>query len=117
MNRKELGDWGEEKACAYLRGKGFLIIERNFRCLRGEIDIVAIKGDKLCFIEVKTRTSVRFGLPCQAVDSRKQVHMKRAADFFLMTRPQYQQLCPGLDIIEILSLPNGRLIRYLPDAF
>lgn len=117
MNNKELGSRGEEKACKYLQENGFRIVARNFRCLRGEIDIVATKDLTLCFIEVKTRTSVQFGLPCQSVNSKKQMHMKRAAEFYLMSKPEYVDFCPQMDIIEILFLPNGKFIRHLPEAF
>ena len=57
---KDLGDWGEEKACDFLRRHGFKIIERNYHTTFGEIDVVASKGDDYYFIEVKTRTSGDF---------------------------------------------------------
>ncbi len=57
---KDLGDWGEEKACDFLRRHGFKIVERNYHTTMGEIDIVAVKGDDYYFIEVKTRTGGDF---------------------------------------------------------
>lgn len=57
---KNLGDWGEEKACAFLQRHGFQIVERNYHTTMGEIDIIAAKGDDYYFIEVKTRTGSDF---------------------------------------------------------
>ena len=117
MNNKELGKCGEDRACKYLLENGFQVVARNFSCRLGEIDIVATKDLQLCFIEVKTRTSVHFGLPCQSVNGKKQMHMKKAAEFYRMSQPGYADFCPQMDIIEILFLPNGKFIRYLPAAF
>ena len=57
---KDLGDWGEKKACDFLCRHGFKIVEQNYHTTMGEIDIVAVKGDDYYFIEVKTRTSGDF---------------------------------------------------------
>ncbi|MBI2448208.1 YraN family protein [Candidatus Microgenomates bacterium] len=68
---KKIGDWGEEVAAKYLRARGYDIIKRNYRCYFGEIDIIARRGPNLVFVEVKTKTSNRFGLPEEMVDSVK----------------------------------------------
>ena len=117
MNRSDLGKWGEEKASEFLTKHGYFIAERNFRCRHGEIDIVAIKGDFLCFTEVKTRTSVYFGLPCEAVDSRKQARIKKVAQYYMLSHPESAKFSPRTDIIEILCLPDGKYIRHLLGAF
>lgn len=117
MNRIELGKWGEKKASVFLTKQGYFIVDRNFRCRFGEIDIVAIKDDFLCFAEVKTRTSVDFGLPCEAVNSRKRRHMKSVAQYYMLAHPEYATLSPRNDIIEILSLSGGNYIRHLSGVF
>jgi|SRR3989344_5665662 len=78
------GAWGEEYAAKLLTGKGYRIVEKNFRCMLGEIDIVAIDNDTLVFVEVKTRWSRKFGLPEEAVNERKLYKIRRVADFYLL---------------------------------
>ena len=117
MNRIELGKWGEEKAAVFLGDQGYFIIERNFRCRFGEIDIVSIKDEFLCFVEVKTRSSIGYGLPCEAVNDRKQRHIKNVAHYYILSHPEYAALSPRNDIVEILSLSEGNYIRLLSAAF
>lgn len=62
-NNKIIGAKGEEEVCKYLIRKGYTIIDRNFRCKQGEIDIIASKLNELIFIEVKTRRNIQFGYP------------------------------------------------------
>ncbi len=73
------GRLGEEQAAAYLTDLGYKILVRNWRCERGEIDIVAMDGGTLAFIEVKARRSDRFGTPADAVDHRKQERLRLLA--------------------------------------
>lgn len=69
--KDDLGRAGESRAVEYLTGIGYEILDRNWRCPQGEIDIVATIGDRLCIIEVKTRRSAAYGHPFEAVDARK----------------------------------------------
>lgn len=84
-------------ACKYLRAKGYSIVARNFRCRRyGEIDVIASKAGVLSFIEVKTRSSQRYGRPAEAVNLMKQRKIYRCAEYYLQ--------CAGLDgRIPVLS--------------
>ena len=75
-DKKKIGNLGEELATEVLKAKGYYIIRRNFSCPYGEIDIVAIKDKVLSFIEVKTRSSAQYGAPGEAVDFKKQKHIK-----------------------------------------
>jgi putative endonuclease len=83
MKRKETGDIGEQLALNFLKKKGFKIIETNYRCHRGEIDIVARKKDCLVFVEVKTRANLSFGTPEESITSTKQNHLELAANHYL----------------------------------
>lgn len=74
-----LGRQGEELAAAYLVDKGYKVLVRNWRCRYGEIDLVAMDGKTMVFIEVKTRQTVRLGLPAEAVDTRKQKRLRSLA--------------------------------------
>lgn len=74
-----LGRAGEDRAAAYLEKRGWRVLERNWRCRQGELDIVALDGDELVVVEVKTRRSLGFGHPLEAVDGRKRARLWRLA--------------------------------------
>lgn len=76
---RAIGDRGEQLAVDHLIAHGVQIVERNWRCDRGEIDIVGIDGDTLVFYEVKTRRSTRFGTPVEAVTPAKAHRLRRLA--------------------------------------
>jgi putative endonuclease len=83
-NAKQLlGQEGERLAEQYLKRKGYKVVERNYRCLSGEVDLIVLDQRVIVFVEVKTRTDDRFGTPFDAVEMRKQQKMIRAAQFFL----------------------------------
>lgn len=82
MERKETGNLGEKVAVDYLKGKGYRIIETNYRCRSGEIDIVARKGDYLIFAEVRTRSDLSFGGPEESISWSKAQHMGRSAEYY-----------------------------------
>ena len=81
--RVPLGRRGERAAEKYLRRNGYRIVKRNFRAAGAEIDLVAMDGDVLVFVEVKTRRSRDAGAPEEAVDERKQKQIRRAAEIFV----------------------------------
>lgn len=74
-----LGKRGEELAAAFLLGEGYTILDRNWRCPQGEIDIVAFDGVDTVFVEVKTRSSVAFGHPLEAITVQKLARLRRLA--------------------------------------
>lgn len=78
-----IGKKGEEIAVGLLKDNGYKILSRNYRTRLGEIDIVASDRDTVCFIEVKTRSCGKFGLPCEAVSAPKQRQVSKAALLFL----------------------------------
>ena len=108
MIKKKLGNLGEQIATEYLEKQNYKIIERNFYCRQGEIDIIAKDKKEIVFIEVKTRSNVNFGQPSEAVTSIKQKHMLKTAQYFL-----YKSNCANsfvrFDIIEVL-LVEGRFV-------
>ena len=116
--KKKRGKRGEDLACEFLKKNGYRIAERNFRCKMGEIDIVAIDGDQICFIEVKARTRTDYGMPRDAVDRRKQQKLLRCAQLYLKLHPWLlEQYSPRMDIIEILYREEGAYVRHTPSAF
>lgn len=83
FNKRKLGAEKETEVCAYLQGKGYEILERNFYSRHGEIDLIARKEEYLVFIEVKYRSGTAFGTPEAAVTSAKQRHLRAAAEYYL----------------------------------
>lgn len=80
MARKdELGRAGEDRAAAYLAERGYAILDRNWRCAEGELDIVAARGERVVAVEVKTRSGIAYGHPFSAIDDRKLTRLWRLA--------------------------------------
>lgn len=115
MNKTALGKYGEELASVYLKKVGYKIIERNFRIRGGEIDIIALEGKTLVYVEVKTRTTKQFGEPEEAVTWWKLKFLERAAKFY---RNNHSNLkLPELERIDVLAIdltaaqPSYNLIK------
>lgn len=104
MNTKNTGDWGEEKAAAYLKRRGYKIVGRNCRYRQGELDIVAERKDLVVFIEVKTRKNADFGEAREFVTAAKQQRLIAAAQLWMQECNCEKQ--PRFDVIEVYS-PNG----------
>jgi putative endonuclease len=114
--KKELGKKGEEIALRFLKKKGYRIIEKNYVCTMGEMDIIAKEKDTLAFIEVKTRTSTTFGPPQLAVNSKKQMQLSKVALYFLKEK-RIEDVKARFDVVAILLGPKGEEIELIQDAF
>lgn len=106
---KDLGDFGENAAENFLKKNGYKILERNFLTKGGEADIIALDDKTLVFIEVKTRSSLKFGLPAEAVNKRKINHMRRAAEWYIFKNPTDFEI--RFDIIEIIATISDGLFQ------
>jgi putative endonuclease len=102
---RAVGQQGEDLACAHIEGRGWELLDRNWRCTWGEIDIVARHGDVLVFCEVKTRRSQRFGSPVEAVTPAKAARLRRLAGRWLREHGASASLV-RVDVIGVL-LPAG----------
>ena len=121
-SRQALGAWGEDQAAAFLEKRGYAILDRNARTPYGEIDLVARQefpgeagagGDSksmIVFVEVKTRTSLKFGYPEQAVNSRKQEHMLASAEAYLQSHPELEDDW-RVDVIAVQRFRSGRPVE------
>lgn len=110
-----IGIWGENIAKEYLITEGYSILETNKLIGRKEIDIIATKGNRIAFVEVKTR-STPFTDPIEAVDKKKIKKLTLAADSFLRTFNIRHE--PQFDIITIIGTPeSGHTLTHYPDAF
>lgn len=81
-HNQRIGKWGEEIAASYLTQRGYDVVARNVRTPYGEIDIVAKQSETIIFVEVKTRTSDKMGLPEESITARKRQHMLSAAEHY-----------------------------------
>ncbi len=115
---KKIGNRGEELAEKFLQEQGYTIIERNFTCRQGEIDIIAKdnKQKELVFLEVKTRTSKKFGNAAEAVNKIKQKHIYQCAKYYIYINKIYN-IPIRFDIIEIKLHGNMYCVNQIKTAF
>lgn len=115
--KQELGRFGEIRACEYLVKKKYKIVERNFLCRQGEIDIIAIsKLNELVFIEVKTRRSLQYGSPCEAVTPYKIRNIKQCSKYYIFLHNLYE-LNVRYDVIEIMVYESFYSVNHIESAF
>lgn len=112
-NRRGIGTQYEEKAAGWLLGQGYRILERNFCCRQGEIDLIAREGGFLVFVEVKYRRDEAAGHPAEAVGLKKQRRIIRAAEYYRY-RKRIPETCPcRFDVVCIL----GDEVELIRNAF
>lgn len=114
-DHNELGKRGELLACSFLREKGYSILHTNWRRRRLEIDIIALDGDELVFVEVKTRATSLFGEPEDAVNPQKRRHLIQAANAYVI-KSGYDK-GSRFDVISIIIEKDKCTIHHIPDAF
>ena len=104
--KRAIGMYGEKIACDYLIKNDYNIMERNFGCAQGEIDIIAYdtRSDEVVFFEVKTRTNLMYGFPSEAVNKQKQRHILNTAKYYLYCKG-IENVYVRIDVIEIVA--NG----------
>jgi len=110
------GTEGERATADYLRARGYHILEHNFRCRGGEIDLIAIDGATLVFVEVKLRRSLARGAPIEAVTPLKQSRVRRAAQTYLAYSGQVFQRI-RFDVVCIVKSARKTDITHLKAAF
>jgi len=116
-SNQQVGEAGEELAVALLSAKGYRIIERNFRCKGGEVDIVARDGSTLVFVEVKTRRDLSYGPPQLAVTPFKQRQISKAALTWL-ARAKKPDAAARFDVVAITLLAGASpQVEHIVNAF
>lgn len=111
----DLGKKGEEMAVTFLEEQGYEILARNYVFHKSEIDIIARKDDVVCAVEVRTRSSVDFGLPEETVKSKKISNLLQAVNAFAEDIEDEVEF--RFDIIAIVKIGETFDIKHLPDAF
>ena len=112
----ELGKWGEDVAAEYLERQGYTIIERDWKSGHRDLDIIALDGDTIVFVEVKTRSNRMFTDPEMAVDYQKIRHLQQAANHYIKYRHINHDI--RFDIITVVGTMNDSpAIDHIKDAF
>lgn len=119
MNKRELGQKYEEKACEYMQKQGFRVLERNFRCRQGEIDIIGEQNGYLVFVEVKYRMAQTAGRAEEAVTYAKQKRICRTADYYRYMHKIGDDRAIRYDVIAIQGDKETEKeeIHWYPNAF
>lgn len=109
------GRMGEDLACRYLQDRGLVLVERNYHCRCGELDLVMRDSDQLVFVEVRYRRSHRYGLPAETITKSKQMRLIRTAARYLQHR-RYRSSC-RFDVIAISPTHGENVLQWIKDAF
>lgn len=112
---KQIGDNAEITALNFLLSQNFKLVEKNFRCKHGEIDLIMLKGNKLIFVEVRYRKHTAFGNAAESVDYRKQQKIIKTAEFFLQRHVNYNRYPCRIDVISVG--PDTQDINWITNAF
>jgi len=119
--RKYLGKVGEAAAAWYLEKKGWKVLERNYRCRFGEIDLIVLDGNVLVFVEVRTRSSASFGTPQESVGYKKQNKLRSLARYYMMDRQvKYKISGYRFDVLAVkIDRESGKTerIEHIKNAF
>ena len=115
--RQKLGRWGEKMAAQHLESQGYVILDRNWRCNRGEIDLVAQEGSVLVFVEVKTRRGRDFGTPEEAITRSKANRLLELGQRYLLER-DLEDVEWRVDMVAVELDLQGKLLRceHVPNA-
>ncbi len=116
---RKTGEQFEHLATRWLQARGLRPLQSNFRCRAGEIDLIAVDGNSLVFVEVRARSNPRFASAAASVDRRKQQRLLRAAQFFLQRHPHLAQMPCRFDVVAIepRQSPAQHGIRWIRGAF
>jgi len=112
-NRREIGTKAEEQAAAYLKEQGYEILDRNYWCRFGEIDIIARNEEYLCFVEVKYRASSRYEAPEGVISAKKVHHICKASECYMQEKRIFPDTPVRYDVVLIV----GEDISLIRDAF
>ncbi len=114
LRNGRLGRFGEERAVAWLEARGFRVLERNWRCARGEIDIIAWDSCTLAFIEVKTRSGTSTGHPFEAITATKLARMRRLVPEWFDAHPRVSARSVRIDAVAVHVDGERTVVEHLP---
>jgi putative endonuclease len=117
MHRKDAGTRAETEACRYLEARGLVLLEKNFRCRGGEIDLVMREGPVVALVEVRMRSSDRFGGAAGSVDWKKQKRLIVAARYLTLVRSEMRKHPLRFDVVTLEPEGSVLEIHWIRDAF
>jgi putative endonuclease len=118
VRRREIGEHAEARALEYLQSRGCVLVERNFHCRGGEIDLVVLDHGTLALVEVRYRSRSSHGGAAGSVDWRKQRRLVQAARYLLAARPDLARLPARFDVIAMDATATGATAtEWIRDAF
>ena len=118
LGRKDFGAASEKQAEIFLRRKKHRIVARNYFSRHGEIDIISVlPGKMLVFTEVRSKHNCEYGHPIETIDARKQAHIRKTAEKFLLDNPKYSDYACRFDVVTIVGEGKNAELEYFPDAF
>lgn len=117
MQRKDAGVAAEAAACRFLEAQGLKLLERNFRCRNGEIDLIMRDGAVIALVEVRMRNSARFGGAAGSVDWKKQQRLIAAARYLTLVRSGLRNYPFRFDVVALEEHADGLQVRWIKDAF
>jgi len=114
MNNKQKGDLGEDIACRYLLSKGAEILESNYKIKTGEIDIITKLENEIVFVEVKSRSNIKYGYPSEAVNYKKIKKIVNTAKYYILKK-NLHNVPIRFDVIEVYL--NENKVNHIVNAF
>lgn len=116
-SKSETGENAENAACQYLQQQGLKLIERNYFCPRGEIDLIMKDANTTIFVEVRYRRNIRFGSGAESVDWRKQEKLLATAAHYLQSHPKAAKGACRFDVVSLTEQDHQPKIEWINDAF
>lgn len=115
--RKQMGNASEAIARQYLEQQNYVFQQSNFQCRAGEIDLIMRQDKLLVFVEVRSRSSCRYGMPSETVSRKKQDKIRKAAAYYLYQHPQLRQYYCRFDVVSVVWQNGQAEVEWLADAF
>jgi len=116
-SKQRIGNLAEDMACQYLLKQKMTLIQRNYRCRQGEIDLIMLDAAQLVFVEVRSRRSTKFGSGAETVDARKQRKLIATASHYLQKYDARSKQSSRFDVISINTSASDAQILWIKDAF
>lgn len=115
--KQTIGKNSEDYACHFLQTNGLQLIERNFRCRFGEIDLIMQENDSMVFVEVRTRNRTDYGNALESISRSKQRKVIRTAAYFLQQQKLYDKIACRFDVISLQNHADETTLEWIKNAF
>jgi putative endonuclease len=116
-NRQQKGRRAEEAACAFLQDKGFHLLQQNYRCYYGEIDLIMQDGEDIVFVEVRSRSRTDYGHAGESINKNKQMKLVKTATHFLQKKGCLYKVNSRFDVIAIHVAAGNMQLEWFKNAF